>query len=142
MKTISLDSKELLPLIEETLLQDSSFNLKVKGHSMRPFLRDELSSVILVKPEKIEKNAICLFKYKDKIVLHRLRKIINDQYHFIGDTQKNYEVVLKENIIAKVKSIKTKNKETNTKNNCYRLKVNLWYLLKPLRRIFLKILPR
>lgn len=68
MKTISLNSEDLLPLIEETLKLDSSFNLKVKGYSMRPFLRNVLSKVILVKPESLRKNDICLFKYHDKII--------------------------------------------------------------------------
>jgi len=49
MKTVSLNSEDLLPLIEETLKLNSSFNLKVKGNSMRPFLRNDLSKVLLEK---------------------------------------------------------------------------------------------
>ncbi len=142
MKTVSLNSEDLLPLIEETLKLDSSFNLKVKGNSMRPFLRNDLSKVLLVKPEDLRKNDICLFKYQDKVVLHRLRKIDEDKFYFVGDAQKHYEIVSKENIIAKVEVINNKNKEVLTKNKCYLFKVKLWYFLKPFRRILLKVLPR
>ena len=142
MKTVSLNSEDLLPLIEETLKLNSSFNLKVKGNSMRPFLRNDLSKVLLIKPEDLRKNDICLFKYQDKVVLHRLRKIDEDKFYFVGDAQKHYEIVSKENIIAKVEVINNKNKEVLTKNKCYLFKVKLWYFLKPFRRILLKVLPR
>ena len=142
MKIVSLNSEDLLPLIEETLKLNSSFNLKVKGNSMRPFLRNDLSKVLLIKPEDLRKNDICLFKYQDKVVLHRLRKIDEDKFYFVGDAQKHYEIVSKENIIAKVEVINNKNKEVLTKNKCYLFKVKLWYFLKPFRRILLKVLPR
>ena len=141
MKTVSLNSEDLLPLIEETLKLDSSFNLKVKGNSMRPFLRNDFSKVLLVKPIDLIKNDICLFKYHDKVVLHRLRKIVDNKYYFIGDAKKEYEIINQENIIAKVESIYDK-KAISTKNKCYLFKVNIWYLLKPFRRILLKVLPR
>lgn len=142
MKTVSVESKDLLPLIEETISKDMSFTIKVKGNSMYPFLVSDQSNVILVKTNGLKKNMICLFKYKSNIVLHRLRKIKGDKLFFIGDNNYNYEVVKKEDIIACVREINVRNKVILVNTWLYNFKVNLWYLIKPIRRIIKGIVKR
>ena len=142
MKTVSIHSKELLSLIIEAIDVGSSFKLKVKGQSMYPFLLHDKSYVVLSKPDNIKRNSIYLFVYNDNVILHSLRKIKKEEYFFIGDAQYRYEIVKKQDVIAKVIAIKTDKKRINPNSKWNCLKVNLWYSIKKAKKIARRIIKR
>ena len=81
-KNTSYSEKDLVPIMEEVIQSGGSCKLKVTGYSMTPTLRHLKDSVVLVSPEKRQpkKNEIVFIKRDTgKHVLHRIRKIIDDQ---------------------------------------------------------------
>ncbi|MCI6738317.1 MAG: S24/S26 family peptidase, partial [Intestinibacter sp.] len=96
-KNTSYSEKDLVPIMEEVIQSGGSCKLKVTGYSMTPTLRHLKDSVVLVSPEKRQpkKNEIVFIKRDTgKHVLHRIRKIIDDQSFIMnGDAQQWTEVV-------------------------------------------------
>ena len=61
MKKHRLDATDLLPLIEDTIHSGGTFELTVKGSSMRPFLTHNVTKVELTKVDTLSKFDIYLF---------------------------------------------------------------------------------
>lgn len=95
------ESHKSVKIIENTVLfedvkhivaEGGSVSLRVKGGSMRPFLRDgkdivELEALGGMRPER---GMVLLFEHRGTCVLHRLRKIKGNELKFRGDG--NYRV--------------------------------------------------
>ena len=99
---------EIFPLIKEVLASGGEFELYPKGTSMLPLIRERKDAVVLVSPDKIEKDDIVFYQRDDgKFVLHRVIKIKDDIFTMCGDNQFVLEKgIRKDQIFAKVKSIK------------------------------------
>jgi len=91
------------------LKQDNEVSFMVKGSSMKPFLNDE-TEVFLLRSNEYLKNDICLFKYKDHYLLHRLLKIKKNSFYFRGDNSKRIERVSEDFIYGKVLYYKKRSK--------------------------------
>lgn len=65
---------------EEFLREGRSVELRVKGFSMRPFLRNGRDVVVLSPVEGVEVRVgmVVLFRHRGKHVLHRVRKVEQD----------------------------------------------------------------
>ena len=140
MKKQRINANDLLPLIEETIHQGGSFELTVKGSSMRPFFTHNKTKVVLKKVSTLTPFNVYLFKHNDHVVLHRLIKIKDDHYYFKGDALKKTEMVKKQNIVAQVTDIKHETKTINIHSRHYRFRVKLWYHLRLFRRLLIKLL--
>ena len=141
-KNTSYSEKDLVPIMEEVIQSGGSCKLKVTGYSMTPTLRHLKDSVVLVSPEKRQpkKNEIVFIKRDTgKHVLHRIRKIIDDQSFIMnGDAQQWTEVVRFNQVIGVVDSFYRGDKEVSCDNIKYKNYVNLWVLCKPIRPLIFK----
>lgn len=141
-KNTSYSEKDLVPIMEEVIQSGGSCKLKVTGYSMTPTLRHLKDSVVLVSPEKrqAKKNEIVFIKRDTgKHVLHRIRKIIDDQSFIMnGDAQQWTEVVRFNQVIGVVDSFYRGDKEVSCDNIKYKTYVKLWVLCKPIRPLIFR----
>ena len=141
-KNTSYSEKDLVPIMEEVIQSGGSCKLKVTGYSMTPTLRHLKDSVVLVSPEKRQpkKNKIVFIKRDTgKHVLHRIRKIIDDQSFIMnGDAQQWTEVVRFNQVIGVVDSFYRGDKEVSCDNIKYKTYVKLWVLCKPIRPLIFR----
>ena len=97
--------------LTDLINEGGSFSVFSKGRSMLPLLREGKDSVLLSKPSSLKKNEIILFKRKDGThVLHRITQVTADGYIVSGDNQCFSEIVVDEDVIAKVIQIFRKDK--------------------------------
>jgi hypothetical protein len=108
-KTV-LPNKEFFLELIALLEQGKEVSLLVKGTSMKPFLDGE-TEVFLKEQANYKKGDICLFKYQDNYLLHRLLKVSGNEYCFRGDNAYRKEIVTKEDIYAKVEYYKKNEKD-------------------------------
>ncbi len=122
-KSIPVYLEEVSDIIEEQLKNGSKVKFKTKGRSMYPLLINGRDSVVLCRKEKIKKNDVILFKNaKGEYVLHRIKKINNNEIITRGDSLTNYdEPITKENIIATAVAFERNGKEISVNNIFYRL---------------------
>jgi signal peptidase I len=140
MKKTHVLSKDLFPVIKETLANKQIVSLKVSGSSMRPFLIHQLSTVKILQSETYKKYDVVLYENPNKqMVLHRIIKI-KDYFLICGDALKANEIIEPSKIYGKVIQISHGNKDVNIYATSYKLRVRLWVYLKPFRRILLKLL--
>ena len=141
-KNTSYSEKDLVPIMEEVIQSGGSCKLKVTGYSMTPTLRHLKDSVVLVSPEKRQpkKNEIVFIKRDTgKHVLHRIRKIIDDQSFIMnGDAQQWTEVVRFNQVIGVVDSFYRGELEVSCDNIKYKTYVKLWVLCKPIRPLIFR----
>ena len=141
-KNTSYSEKDLVPIMEEVIQSGGSCKLKVTGYSMTPTLRHLKDSVVLVSPEKRQpkKNEIVFIKRDTgKHVLHRIRKIIDDQSFIMnGDAQQWTEVVRFNQVIGVVDYFYRGDKEVSCDNIKYKTYVKLWVLCKPIRPLIFR----
>ena len=141
-KNTSYSEKDLVPIMEEVIQSGGSCKLKVTGYSMIPTLRQLKDSVVLVSPQKRQpkKNEIVFIKRDTgKHVLHRIRKIINEDCFIMnGDAQQWTEVVRFDQVIGVVESFYRGDKEISCDNIKYKTYIKLWSICKPIRPLIFK----
>lgn len=86
-KQITIDNDIFFQSVEEMLEQGLSVDIKVKGFSMRPFLRDGIESVRLVRvsAEELKRGDVVLFRHNGRHTLHRYFGIREGKLIFKGD---------------------------------------------------------
>lgn len=132
---------DLYPLMIEAFNSNLNFEFPINGTSMRPLLKKG-DSVTLKKIDKLKKGDIVLFRrLNGAFVLHRIIKIKNNQYYFVGDHQTKIEGnISSDMLIGKVISYKHKNK--NKEHNLKGFRYNFYKLIvkfKIIRWIFSKL---
>ena len=130
MKNTSYSEKDIVPIMEEVIKSGGSCKLRVTGYSMNPTLRHLKDSVVLVSPQKRapKKDEIVFIKRDTgKHVLHRIRKIINDECFIMnGDAQMWTEIVRFDQVIA-------------CDSKRYKIYMKLWVLCKPIRPLIFRM---
>ena len=124
---------EMIPVIKAALNNGKPVEMTVTGTSMKPLLKDRVSSVKLTKPDELKKGDIVLFVRNDgHYVLHRIINIHEGLYDIVGDNQivpdRN---IPKEKIIAKVCEYSRNGKEWKKQDRLYRI---ILPLIKTARR--------
>ena len=105
--------------------------LVVVGHSMEPFLIHERDSVLLAPIcDSLKKGDIALFKRQDgQYILHRIYKINQDGYYFVGDNQNICDIegpIRREQICAVVYKARRHGIEIQEKDFIWRLFSREW----------------
>ena len=143
MEKLICSQKELADIIEKTVNSGGTMPLVVTGNSMRPFMKDGRDTVWLeaCKDSDCKRGKILLFRREDgKFVLHRVRKTMPDGALVMnGDAQYWCEKIKKEQVIAVVTHIETNGKKRSCKSLIYRIKTEVWQLLKPFRPYIFRI---
>ena len=138
---ITLPNKLFFEEIEEIIATGNPVTFKVKGNSMRPYLRNEKDAVILspFRPEELLPGTIVLFRYHNKHTLHRIIKIKNDLLIIQGDgVCKRCEEAQKSDVIGIVsRIIRPNGKQVSPAGYLSRIYWRCWRFLRPVRRYLL-----
>lgn len=130
-------SKELYQKIAPLLREGKALEIHPTGTSMYPLLTGEDAVIIrpVSKEEKIKKNQILLYQRDNGLlVLHRVCKIKEDGYYFVGDNQTEVEGPLKRgSLLAVVTDIRRHGRWFPVKHLLYRFLSRLWLFLRPVR---------
>ena len=142
MNKMNYTVEELLPILLEVIESGGEFRFYPRGTSMLPLLRQERDSVVLVRPNRLSRGDICLYRRANgKFVLHRLMKIERDHsLTFCGDNQTALERgVPRAAVIARVSAIYRDDKRIEMSALSSRL-YRLTHTKEPFRT--LRFLPR
>ena len=135
----------LIREIRRTLAEGKQVELKAKGNSMLPFIRDGRDSVILERPTKIRVGDILLGEYApDSFVLHRFVRKENGKLVLMGDGNLHgEEKCFPGNIVARVvRIIRPNGRSVDCDAWAFRFRSGCWRLLLPVRRYLLAIIRR
>lgn len=116
-------------------------SIKPIGNSMLPFIKEGRDTVILVEPKKqLKKYDMVVYNVVDnKLFMHRILKIRDNDLIIMGDNNTFKEYVNKSSVIAVCEGYyKNKKYIDCNKNKFYRIKVFLWCFCIPLRNFYLK----
>lgn len=134
-----MNAEELAITVETLLRENDSVIIPTKGNSMRPFIRDE-DNVLLARAENpLKVGMIVLARTLDRrVVLHRIIGINGDYITLMGDGNlKGTERCRRSEVIAVAQSVVGHKSGLYTRKNM--LGWWLWYWLRPVRRIILRI---
>ena len=148
MKSISNDI--FFAHIEELLAEDQSVVIRVKGYSMRPFMRSDRTQVRIApltptEQENLKTGDIVLFRYYGRHVMHRIHRIEGNKYILAGDGNfRQWEQCQREDIVGIVTDvINYRGGSISCASPRWRRRSALWLALPQLlRRIILGILWR
>ena len=139
-QTLDIPAKDLIPVMVEQLRAGKTVRFFQHGTSMRPLLREGRDSVTLkLYDRKVKLFDIAFYKRDDgQYVLHRVVGLKNG-ITCIGDNQLEYEKDLRhDQMIAYVCEFSRDGKTVSVLSPLYRMYCVLWYIIRPLRRIYLK----
>lgn len=145
---IQLSNQLFFAQVEEILREGQEVQLRVKGNSMRPLLRNDRDIVVLApyhQGEELHCGEIILFRYRGRHVLHRIVHIDATQLTLAGDG--NYrirEYCQPEDVVGITRRIIRPNgREIVCDSPQWRRMSHAWLMWPPLiRRIVLAILYR
>lgn len=148
MKTISNDI--FFAQVEDLLSEGQSVVIRVKGYSMRPFIRNERTQVRIAPITDLDRKNLCigdiiLFRYKGRHIMHRIRHIECDKIILAGDgNYRIWEECLRQDVVGIVSDIIYFNgKSISCQSRQWRCISWLWVSLPQLvRRVILGILWR
>lgn len=137
---IKVDIETLIPTMITSLNNNQIVELKVKGSSMYPTLRDGKSIVGLKKYDGVlKKKRIYFYKLNEKYILHRYISTRENVHNFMGDALYTYEHLDNDNsILAYVEYIKNKNKKINPESFYNRFKLFFYQIYKQFKSIIRK----
>ena len=140
------DNRTFFETVEEILADGGKIQLRIKGHSMYPTLRDGRDTVVLEKarPGSLRKGNIVLFRYYGGHILHRIVSIRGNTLTLQGDGAiRNRETARIDNIVGlAIAVIRTDGQTTPLDTFRSRSWAWAWTRLRPLRRYLLGILRR
>lgn len=148
MKTISNDI--FFAQIEELLSEGQCVIIRVKGHSMRPFMRSDRTSVRIAPLTDSERKLvsvgdIVLFRYRDHHIMHRIRRIEEDRITLAGDgNYRLWEHCSHDDIVGMVTDVMSyKGRSISCNSRLWRNASTLWLAIPQiLRRVILAILAK
>lgn len=144
MQRVVLANDVLLPEVIRLLGEGENVKLRVKGHSMLPFIVGGRDSVILSKTELLHKGDIALAHLADgRYVLHRILAIAGERVTLMGDGNLYDTEECRRQDIAGIAVKILRNGiyiDCTSPGECR--KATLWEVLKPLRRYLLGIYRR
>jgi phage repressor protein C with HTH and peptisase S24 domain len=133
------DNREYLGILSELLAEGRSVNLAIAGNSMSPFLIHGRDQVLLVPlTEQPHVGDIIFYRRTDgSYVLHRLCRVTEKEYIFIGDNQTQTEHgIFRDQLLAKVTAVKRNEKILTPKHPLWRFFSEPWIRLWRLRPLF------
>lgn len=127
---------------EEELNRKGSFTYNCSGVSMLPMLRQRKDLFTIKKKQgRYKKYDVVLYKRKNgSYVLHRIVEVRPADYVILGDNCLNKEYGIKdEDIIGVMPSFVRNGKEYSVSHPVYRAYAVMWYLIYPLRRLWMQV---
>ena len=128
------------------LVQDGvSVTFPVKGRSMLPFIFGGRESVILQKPQDLQRGQVVLAEIApDRYVVHRIIKVETDRITLMGDGNiRGTESCPPDKVLAiATHVVDEKGNRRPLYSKARNAKAKLWYHIRPLRRYILAALRR
>ncbi len=145
METIA--NKVFFEHIEAMIAESRCVNLRIKGHSMRPLLRNEVDQVILhpVMTDYLRRGDIVLFRCRGRHIMHRIVAREGEQLTLAGDgNYRQWESCTTSDVVAIVRQvIRPDGEVVDCSSRKWRLLSRGWLLLPQIiRRYTLSIAAR
>ena len=123
--------------IERLLAQGQSIQIQPQGYSMYPMFVPGRDSAVIEQADasRLKRSDVVLYRRESGIlVLHRICRIREDGFYFVGDNQSEVEGPLRGSQIKGILSGFIRNgKYISVRNPLYRIASRLWLFLRPLR---------
>lgn len=129
--------------IERILGEGGGVELRIKGQSMRPFLRNERDTVRLVPINggNLERGMVVLFRYHGRHILHRIVHLKGNEVLLRGDGNSRLaESASRDDIIAYAESIRRGNRTIHYRSARWVMLTARSLGLKALRTLYRDIL--
>lgn len=131
-----VEADTYIPVIRELIEEGNTVPFLITGNSMSPFMIHERDTILLKKPEyPLRKGTMAFYQRKNgQYVMHRICKIKDGKYYFVGDAQTEVEGPLEqEQIFAVVCGVKRKGKLEEPGTFWWEFFEHVWLPLRPLR---------
>lgn len=131
--------------IEEILQQNGKYISITVGTSMYPMLRERKDTVIIGdKKGRLKKYDVPLYKQGEKYVLHRIIRVLPEEYVICGDNCLKKEYGIRDDqIIGVLVGFYRGNKKVKMQGIFYKLYTRIWTFIYPIRilikRLFILI---
>lgn len=127
--------------IEDVLARDGVYVGTTSGVSMWPMLRNRRDTIVVACPTgRLERFDVALYRRGDAYVLHRVVGVQPHAYTILGDNCLNLERdVRDEQVIGVLAGFFRGDRRVNMGGVGYRAYVRVWYVLYPLRRVFMRV---
>ena len=138
----------LINEVKKSLNAGHSAKIRVKGHSMRLFLKNDRDSVLLspISPEQLKLYDVVLAEVAPSFwVLHRIIHIAGDNLSLMGDGNVGIvEHCTRQQVIGKVTAFYRKGRLTpeSVEDLKWKIYSRIWLLVAPLRRYILGVVRR
>jgi hypothetical protein len=133
MDKITIPNEILIPEVGRLLAEGREVEMRPKGNSMLPFIRQEKDNVVLKKKDKVEKGDIVLVDLGGRYVLHRIIAEDGERLTLMGDGNvRGTESCTKDKVLGTVVKIVRPGGKSVTPS-----KGKLWKALLPIRRYLL-----
>lgn len=109
-----INNSLLFDSVEDLLASGLSVELRIKGHSMRPFMRSDRDVVKLIatSADQLQRGMVVLFRHNGRHVLHRFRRRKEKQLLFAGDGNSLLtELAAESDVVAMVESFVRNNRQ-------------------------------
>lgn len=143
IRQVKVPIENLLPLIKQGLDNNQDVELKVIGNSMKPFLKDQESIVVLRKyTGALKKHHIYFYHVEEKYILHRFIKTRKSINYFRGDALYGYEEVKTKDVLAEVVNYIEDEKKADPYSFYNTLKLRLFLIYKSFKSMIKGIIRR
>ncbi|MEE1196610.1 MAG: S24/S26 family peptidase [Lachnospiraceae bacterium] len=135
-------AEEYIPVIRGLVEEGNIVPFLITGNSMSPFMIHERDTILLKKPEHpLKKGTMAFYQRKSgQYVMHRICKVKQGKYYFVGDAQTEVEGPLEpEQIFAVVCGVKRKGKLEEPGTFWWEFFEHIWLPLRPLRPVLRKL---
>lgn len=133
MDKITIPNEILIPEVGRLLAEGREVEMRPKGNSMLPFIRQEKDNVVLKKKDKVEKGDIVLVDLGGRYVLHRIIAEDGERLTLMGDGNvRGTESCTKDKVLGTVVKIVRPGGKSVTPS-----KGKLWKAMLPVRRYLL-----
>ena len=126
---------------EQELAQKGFLLYTTVGRSMRPFLRSgqDMMRIEARGTERLKSGDVVLYRRKTgKYVLHRIVRVRREDYVLCGDNCWQLEPGIRdEQILGVLTEVIRKGQPMDVSSFGYKVKVNLWWVLYPVRAAIL-----
>ncbi|KEQ28184.1 S24/S26 family peptidase [Pedobacter antarcticus] len=138
---ITIPNKLLFEQVLGYIKQGKYVTIPVKGTSMLPFLKDgNRVSLKSFHVSELTKGIIVLANVKGEMILHRVVKYDSTKIYLAGDGNvAAHEVVNYDDVVAIAHTVYRGETEVKLNQRKWRYLGQIWYLIRPVRRVARKL---
>lgn len=139
---MKIETQEYFKMVKGLLKKNKEVSFKISGNSMAPFVVGNRDKVYVCKIKKdLKKGDFVLYqRLTGQYVMHRIIRIVDNEYYLIGDGQECIEgPLLKNQIFGIVTKVQRKGKWIEPGNFWWEFFEHIWIRIVPWRKFILKM---